>query len=248
LAAAQKVKQEIAQYGGPNFNQAGDFVGHNVERPIELDALKQRLQGIAGDNKLNPEASRIPTAAANTVRQSIVDVVPSYKDTMEGYAKSSDILNQAERTLSLGPRATQDTGLRKLQSAMRTDANRGSRQELVNELTQAGAPNLPYALAGQATNPKIPSGLSRLGAQEGIWGVLGGVLDPRLLAALTLSSPRLAGGLASVAGSTVGGARRVGNAFGLTGPRARKATEAAYQGNNPDLDESIRQYYNALAR
>ncbi len=248
LAAAQKVKDEIAKYGGVNFNKAGDFVGVNVEHPMELDALKQRLQGIAGDNLMNPAASRIPTAAANTVRQSIVDAVPTYKDTMEGYSKSSNMLDQIERTLSVGPRAAQDTGLRKLQSAMRTDANRGSRAELVNELTQAGAPNLPYALAGQATNPFIPHGLSRLAAQEGVLGVLGGVLDPRLIAYLTASSPRMAGGLASMAGQAVGGSRKVGNALGMTGPRARIATEAAYQSANPDLDESIRQYRNALAR
>ena len=218
LNVARQVREEVAGHAGPTLGPDGSLVGHNAQPAVELDALKRRLQGIAGEHVMNREASRIPTDVANRVRQTIIDQVPSYERTMGAYSTASDTIDQIARTLSLGNRATTDTAVRKLQSALRQDASTGTRRALLEELTQAGAPNLPYALAGQATSSWMPHGLARLNTTHALTAHL---LTPAALA-LPLTSPRIAGGMSQMLGAGVRNAERFG-------PAARRANELAYQ-------------------
>jgi hypothetical protein len=96
-----------------------------------------------------------------------------------------------------------DTALRKLQSLMRDNVNTsyGYRGKLAEYLTDE-APDLTARLAGQALNPIMARGLSRLAMQLGteagaamlgIGGLSGGALGMAALA--PFMSPRLMGNL-----------------------------------------------------
>lgn len=120
---------------------------------------------------------------------------------MNGYEKATDLLHDIERTLSLNPKATVDTSLRKLQSILRDNVNTsyGRRGELAEFLVTNGAPNLMEKLAGQALKTWAPRGLGKLAATEGLAAGVGamaaGIPGAGTAAAATLPfmSPRLMG-------------------------------------------------------
>jgi hypothetical protein len=118
-----------------------------------------------------------------------------------------------EKTLSLNPKASVDTSLRKLQSVMRNNVNTnyGKRADLVKLLKEHGATHIIAKLAGQALSSIEPRGLSRMVAglsAAGGAGVLGagvlGLANPLmavpLAGQLAMQSPRLMGEAAYLGG------------------------------------------------
>ncbi len=128
---------------------------------------------------------------------------------MKGYEEASGVIKEIEKTLSLNPKASVDTALRKLQSVLRDNVNTnyGRRAELVDFLTRAGAPHLMEKLAGQSLSSVSPRGLSRVivgGEGASALGALA-LGHPGAAAALgggiLTSSPRLVGGTAHLLGA-----------------------------------------------
>jgi len=139
----------------------------------------------------------------------------------EGIAKAKDFLG-------LGKNAAAGTTLRKLQSTMRNNVNTnyGNRLEMLKTLD----PSLLPVLAGQALNTVTPRGLQGLGA--GSVAAYGGLVDPTLLAALPLQSPRLMGELALKSGQAsrmLGGAPQVAQTARVVGLLEEQIEEDARQ-------------------
>lgn len=180
-----------------------------------FDALKQSI-GEIRDRTVQGKLSRgVVDDVYKAISAEIVKQSPDYAKAMSEYAGASDLIGEARRTLSINDKASTDTTLRKLQSTTRNNANAnfGARQKLVDELAKY-EPDLPYALAGQAANAKTARGIAGpLSGMYGLANVANPAMWPNVLAQLALTSPRLVGEGAHLAGQ---GARVVDNIAGAT--------------------------------
>jgi hypothetical protein len=225
--------------------------------PEGMDALKQTLYESFG--KLGPEEKTAFSAGKqvyDSVKSEIGRQAPTYAEVMKGYSESSDLINEIERTLSLGNKASADTAMRKLQSLMRNNVNTnyGQRLSLAQELSNAGGKDLMPALAGQAMNSLTPRGLQ--GASNVPTAYLAyGAGGPALAAADVLSSsPRVVGETAykygQMAGALNKGAEAVSSRVPMTAQQAKMAALLAGQAGNQQsgLDEWLRLNQEALAQ
>jgi hypothetical protein len=175
-----------------------------------LDALKRRIDNLmpsfADANAGNTE--RAVTAVRNAVKDEIVKAAPQYRDAMKNYEKSKVAQREIERALSLGKKNATDTALRKLQSLTRNNVNSnyGERVKNAAALQAAGATTLIPKLAGQSLNTAMPRGLMKMVAGAGL---LGAFTNPAFLAALPLTSPRLIGEAANLAGTAARYGRKI---------------------------------------
>lgn len=186
-----------------------------------LDALKQKIGDIADATKHGSPERVVADNAYRAIRQTIIDQVPEYAKVMKGYEQASTIIKEIERTLSVNPKASVDTALRKLQSVMRNNVNTnyGKRGELAELLVSAGATHLITKLAGQALNAWTPRGLSKLLAGGASLGVAGPMVSgiglpvaPVAASVLPFTSPRLMGEAAHLAGRGARNALSIGRA------------------------------------
>ncbi len=168
--------------------------------PMGFDALKQKL-GYELKTLDYKDPAYIPVKQAyDAVKEAIVKQAPTYAKVMKNYETASDLITEMEKTLSLNPKATIDTQLRKLQSVMRNDVSTsyGARAKLVDEIAKK-EPDVPFALAGQALNPIAPRGIARAGVTMG--AVAKGLAS---LPALPFASPRAMGELSYGLGKVFG--------------------------------------------
>ena len=225
--------------------------------PEGMDALKQTLYESFG--KLAREEKTAYAAGKqvyDSVKSEIGKQAPTYAQVMKGYSESSDLINEIERTLSLGDKASADTAMRKLQSLMRNNVNTnyGQRVSLAQELSKSGGIDLMPALAGQAMNSLTPRGLQ--GASNVPTAYLAyGAGGPALAAADVLSSsPRVVGETAykygQMAGALNKGAEAVSSRVPMTPQQAKMAALLAAQAGNQQsgLDEWLRLNQEALAQ
>jgi hypothetical protein len=180
---------------------------HTVEG---FDALKQTLGQMYRNTLANTPDRVVAGKIYNAVRDSISQQNPDYGKVMRKYQGDIDELDEIERELSLGEKATTGTTLRKLQSIIRNNASSAykHRKELGERLVEGGADDLMPILAGQSLNPPFARGLGRLvptavggGAAEAAMAGHHG-LGPLAIAggAMALSSPRLMGQMSNKAG------------------------------------------------
>ncbi len=192
--------------------------------PEGFDALKQKLGGIMETIPYEQKAARLAAGKIyNAVKDTITEQAPKYAEVMRNYSDASDLIGEIEKTLSLNPKASVDTALRKLQSLTRNNVstNYGNRLDLASKLQSQGGANLLPAISGQAMSSWTPRGLMALLASgEGI-GALAG--HPALLAGLPLQSPKLVGALTYGAGRAVAGARDLFANTGISPDSARLA-------------------------
>jgi hypothetical protein len=189
--------------------------------PEGLDALKQRIGAI---NESIPFESRSARSAVSdvygSVKRQIENQAPEYSKAMKDYNEASDLLNEITRSLSQGQRSTADTAMRKLQSVMRNNVNTnyGTRVKLVEELERQGGLPLMPALAGQALNDFMPRGIQRATSipTAGAAGITGGI--PAAAATAMISSPRLMGEAAYLAGRGDPVVQALRRQFYLTNP------------------------------
>jgi hypothetical protein len=164
--------------------------------PEGLDALKQRVGGLLESIPFEQKTAR--TAAGNvynSIKNEITAQAPTYAKVMKDYHSASETMQEIERALSLGQKASADTAMRKLQSLMRNNVNTnyGYRDQLARQLEQAGGNEFMPALAGQALNDYMPRGIQRAvnpASAIGI-GALGNI--PAAVGMGLVSSPRLVG-------------------------------------------------------
>jgi hypothetical protein len=208
--------------------------------PEGMDALKQTLWESFG--KLGREEERAFSAGKqvyDSVKSEIGKQAPTYAQVMKGYSESSDLINEIERTLSLGDKASSDTAMRKLQSLMRNNVNTnyGRRISLAQELSNAGGIDLMPALAGQAMNSELPRGFQGATNVPTAYMAYGAGGWPLAVADLFTSSPRVVGEtaykygqLANALSSPVQTAKNIGGAaYSALPAQAQSALTAAAQ-------------------
>jgi hypothetical protein len=171
--------------------------------PAGMDALKQKIGDIRDSLPYNTPQRVVAEQAYNSIRETIVKQAPDYAKTMKGYEAASKQIDEIQKTLSLNPKASVDTALRKLQSVTRNNVNTnyGKRADLAETLSQNGAPELMEKLSGQAMNAWTPRGLGKLAGT-----VVAGSswFNPMAAATLPFMSPRLMGEAAHGAGRVAG--------------------------------------------
>lgn len=170
--------------------------------PEGFDKLKQKIYNITEKIPFEEKSGRaVVNNVYNAVKGSINEQAPTYAGVMKDYSEGMDAINEINKSLSTGGKASVDTQLRKLQSVMRNNvnANYGYRTDLVKKLEQEGGRELMPSLAGQAMNSWTPRSLA---AQGGALIGLGGLGTAALtghpealygLAALPFESPKLIG-------------------------------------------------------
>lgn len=193
--AVQKINDEVQAW--KNLNPA------EYHTPEGLDALKQKIGSMIEDIPFEQKSTRKAAGDIySALKKEISTQAPTYDKVMKDYSQASDTIKEIERTLSLNPKASADTAMRKLQSLMRNNVstNYGQRLKLAQELEQAGGNELMPALAGQALNEWTPRGIQRAAAMPGGLAAfsLGGL--PAAAATAAFSSPRLMGETAYKAG------------------------------------------------
>lgn len=170
--------------------------------PEGLDALKQAIGDIRDATQFGTPARRAADTAYNAVKGQVTKQAPTYANVMKDYSEASDLLKEIDRALGTGEKTAADTAMRKLQSLMRNNVNTnyGYRDDLARQLEQRGGVDLLSSLAGQAVNDWVPRGLQRAAAGTGGAGLaLTGNL-PAAAGLAAVSSPRLVGEAAHLAG------------------------------------------------
>lgn len=215
----------VKNYKGQNLSPSTQAVRHEIGTAVKdwkaldpaefhtvegMDALKQKIGDIRDATQYGTPDRVVADRAYHAIRNTIVEQAPEYAKAMKGYEEASKQIKEIEKTLSLNPKASVDTALRKLQSVLRNNvnANYGQRAKLAEVLVEAGAPNLMNRLAGQALSSGTPRGLGKLGMQLGaeIAALMAGHAAfglPGLAigaATLPMMSPRLMGEAAYYAG------------------------------------------------
>lgn len=165
--------------------------------PIGVDSLKR-----AFDDLYTPSGeARAFVGSVRDKARKVLSQVDGYDDLAKNYANRTEIINEIQKGLSLGDKASVETSFKKLTSALRT--NNEYREQFIKELDEATGGELLSKIAGQQLSEIVPRGLS--GVLTGAGGALGlasgvGVV-PILSAALT-TSPRLVGEIVTALGFT----------------------------------------------
>jgi hypothetical protein len=174
-----------------------------------LDALKQKIGDIRDATEHGTPSRVVADNVYNAVKATIVEQAPDYAKVMKGYQEASDQIKEIERTLSVNPKASIDTALRKIMSSLRDNVNTnyGKRKELVAFLARSGATHLLQRIAGKTLSAAAPRGLARsLAGGEGVGALTAALAGHPAVAAglgagLAASSPALVGGAAYAAGA-----------------------------------------------
>ncbi len=167
-----------------------------------FDALKQSIGDLRDSTQFGSPERKVADSVYHAVKNEIVKADPKYAETMKGYEQSSALMSEIEKALSLGNKASADTGMRKLQSLMRNNVstNYGNRADLAAKLEQQGGRDLMPSIAGQALNTWTPRGLqSASTVPTSLIGYGVGGIPLAAISALA-GSPRLAGEAALAAG------------------------------------------------
>lgn len=188
--------QGVPRYGKSTMNKidelkstVSDFVDNPATHTAEgLDILKRKFDDLYPLSPQSAGEARLVARLRAKAKDEILKQVPDYADVMKPYEEAITLEREIAKELSLGNKASAGTALRKLQSVMRNNVNTsyGNRLELLNKLD----PDLLPDLSGQALSEFTPRGLQRAIAGGTI---AGGYIDPTLLAALPIQSPRLVG-------------------------------------------------------
>lgn len=165
---------------------------HNIEG---VDKLKQLVGELRANARPGSPADAVATKVYNSIRDTLGKHDPNYLKVMEDYGDLSDQLKQLKTTLSVNPRASVDTTLRKL--LLGDKQKDGSKGKLLKELSKVD-PDIADMIAGHLLSSWVPTGFTggigaALSAAHGI-GAYAGAADPvSAIAGAAASSPRILG-------------------------------------------------------
>lgn len=166
---------------------------HGVEG---VDKLKQLVGELRANAKPGSPADAVATKVYNSIRDTLGKHDPNYLKVMENYGDLSDQLKQLKTTLSVNPRASVDTTLRKL--LLGDKQKDGFKGQLLDELAKVD-PDIPDMISGHLLSSWVPTGFTGgIGAALSVaphaFGMAG--TDPATIALnAAASSPRMMGHL-----------------------------------------------------
>ena len=181
--------------------------------PEGLDQLKQSvgeiLMGLPAENRTAYAAVK---NVYDEIKKSVAKQAPDYAKAMDDYSKSSDLLFEMERALSLGNNKSADSALRKLSSIMRNNVNTnyGERLRLGSMLDEASGGTLFPMIAGQQMSSWAPRGLQSATTTLGSYQAYNLAGAPAAVTTALASSPRIAGEVAHAMGQASGAVQRAG--------------------------------------
>jgi ribosomal protein S16 len=166
-----------------------------------LDTLKRR---VGSEWSQNSDVRAFTQSVKSSIRGVLNDGIPGYQQMTSGYEQASNLINDIQKTLSLGDKASVDTAFKKLTTALKD--NNEMRTELIGQLQDAGGKDLMGSISGYQLNPVVPRGVFGRGidliAGGSIIHGLAALFSPQTLAAFAVSSPRLVGEVARGLGLT----------------------------------------------
>ena len=175
---------------------------HTVEG---LDALKQKIGSIRDGTQFGTPERVMANNVYHAVKNEIGKQAPDYIKVMKDYEEASKLIEDVERSLSLGEKAAADTSFRKLTSVLRNNVNTnfGSRQKSLQALVDQGADELIPAIAGQSSTSVVPRGIQ--GANTATLGGLAVMTgNPQMVPMLAATSPRVMGEAVHMGGRAAG--------------------------------------------
>jgi hypothetical protein len=259
----EKFKVKVGEDGKLNFEnstisdtadkskiqQAFDDINRWEKDPENLtaagvDTLKRRINNLYSPTS---DVRAFTTALKKNADEILKKNVPGYEEMTKGYHEASDFIDDVTKGLSLSDRASTDTALRKLASALKQ--NNEFRTELVKQLEEVGGKDLTGKIAGYNLSSALPRGLfgklvegsTVLAAFKGLTSLF----SPATLAALATTSPRLVGEVVAGLGvgtkkaseivnylqrSHAGRTLRVGGKAGYYEQKSQKANDAGNAG------------------
>lgn len=160
--------------------------------PAGVDTLKRRLGNLFSPTS---DVRALTTSLKKITDKILKDNVPGYTEMTKSYEQASNFITDVTKGLSLSDKASTDTALRKLSSALKQ--NNEFRTELVKQLEDIGGKDLTGKIAGYNLSSVLPRGLfgklveggTLLSAFQGMTHLI----SPATLAALATTSPRLVG-------------------------------------------------------
>lgn len=169
----------------------GSRAGDNTV--VGIDKLKQVIE----DFRIGtPDAKRFDSFVTTLKKeaQGLIRNEPGYSELVGNYQKSSGLITEIQRGLSLGDKNMLDMAFRKLTSALRT--NNEFRRQLVQELDDVSGGTLSSEIAGQQLGEWLPRGLMRvIGSAGGVATLARGTSIIPILFTAALTSPRVIGEL-----------------------------------------------------
>jgi len=162
---------------------------------VGIDSLKRAFGDLYTPSG---EARGFVQAIKGKTRQ-VLSQVDGYDTLATNYGDKTDIINDIQKGLSIGDKASVETSFKKLTTALRT--NNEFRQEFIKELDEVTGGNLLSKIAGQQLSELAPRGLQGVLAGAGGIGLAstGVGVFPLMTAALT-TSPRIVGEIISALG------------------------------------------------
>lgn len=209
--ATPKMRKKIEEVN----NLVDEFMSNPSLHTVDgLDFLKQSLEDLKPDVTARDRTKAYITGLQNKFKKDILEKSPEYAGVMEAYSESALLQDQIQKALGKNDLTAVETIARKLQASTRDNVatSYGLKAKLVEELAEEGKqPMLPYQLAGQALEPRLPRGISRAITGAAATAAAGGGLflqEPALLALAAAqtatASPRLLGEAAIQAGRVSG--------------------------------------------
>lgn len=186
-------------------------VDHPTPTAIDLDALKRRLDAIYPESGKQTQAKRALSEFESSVKQTIVDAVPEYKDAMKAYETQTRLIREISDALGGSDKIKKETALNKIMQALKQTPSGEYKQALIGQLESQTGQQLRPAIAGQLMSDVVPQSLTGRGAL-GLGGAAS-IMNPSLLPALALTSPRLVGETAYGAGRFAGALPRITQQF-----------------------------------
>ena len=165
-----------------------DFGSRKGDRTVVgIDSLKR-----AFDDLYTPSGqARAFVQSVKDSARKILSEVPGYDAMSLNYETKSKLINEVQKALSLGDKASIDTSFKKLTTILRT--NNEERKILAEELNAISGGTLIPTIAGQQMSEILPRGIARQIEGFGALGsILAGFGAPLLKMAL-FASPRVVG-------------------------------------------------------
>jgi hypothetical protein len=160
----------------------------------DVDTTRQALKALsmAGDDPSANLANKLLDDAVRSVRDTASKQVPGYGKMLNQFAETSEFLDELQRGLATGDRATVDQTYRRMATALKT--NNEARLHLLEELDSVTDGSILSSIAGQQLSETLPRGIFRQIA-AGVAGgsVITGGAPSALLGPLVLASPRVTG-------------------------------------------------------
>lgn len=160
----------------------------------DLDTTRQAvkaIQSISGDEPSANLANMLIDEGVRSVR-SAGEQVEGYGQMLDEFGETSEFLDELQRGLSSGDKATVDQAYRRMATSLKT--NNEQRAALVRELDEMTDGAILSQIAGQQLSEALPRGIFRQ-IMAGTFGTaaIAGTITPALLPTLVFASPRVVG-------------------------------------------------------